>query len=161
MITVRRAESRDHDAIWRIVHEIVAEGTTYPFAPDTTRAEGLRLWVELPKATYVAELDGNIVGTYYLKGNQPGLGSHVCNAGYMVPNNARGSGIGRAMCAHSLEEAKRMGYLAMQYNLVATTNQQAVALWKTMGFEVVGTLPKAFRHATQGLVDAHVMYKIL
>ncbi|HSR34512.1 MAG TPA: GNAT family N-acetyltransferase, partial [Anaerolineae bacterium] len=123
--------------------------------------EALRLWIEAPRATYVAERDGEIVGTYYLKTNQPGLGSHVCNAGYMVRSEARGEGVGKAMCTHSLEEARRLGYKAMQYNLVAATNRGAVDLWRKMGFEIVGTLPKAFNHARLGLVDAHVMYRLL
>lgn len=161
MIEIREAQPADHEAIWQIFHEVVSTGDTYPFSPNTDREEALRLWIEAPRATYVAERDGEIVGTYYLKTNQPGLGSHVCNAGYMVRSEARGEGVGKAMCTHSLEEARGLGYKAMQYNLVAATNRGAVDLWRKMGFEIVGTLPKAFNHARLGLVDAHVMYRLL
>ena len=112
-------------------------------------------------ATYVAVEGGEILGTYYIKPNQPGLGAHVCNAGYMVSAMARGKGIGRAMCAHSLQEAVKLGFKAMQYNLVASTNGFAIQLWKDMGFDIIGTLPKAFNHKTKGLSDAHIMYRVL
>ena len=158
---IRPAERRDADDIWAIFHEIVGAGETYPFAPDTTREEALRLWVDVPRASFVDEVDGEVVGTYYLKDNHPGLGAHVCNAGYMVRGTAQGAGIGRAMCEHSLEAARQLGYLAMQYNLVVASNAGAVALWQLMGFEVVGTLPRAFRHVRLGLVDALVMYRWL
>jgi L-amino acid N-acyltransferase YncA len=161
MIAIRKARRQDRAAIWEIFHEVVYEGDTYPFLPDTDQEEALRLWTEVPRATYVAEFDGSIEGTYYIKTNQPGLGSHVCNAGYMVRAEARGMGVGTAMCAHSLDAARRLGYKAMQYNLVAATNVGAVRLWQKMGFEIVGTLPKAFNHAKLGLVDAHVMYRWL
>ena len=161
MPAIRPARREDHEAIWDIFHAVVSEGTTYAYAADTGRDEALALWVEKPRACYVAEREGQILGTYYLKANQPGRGSHVCNAGYMVRAAARGQGIGRAMCAHSLEEARRMGYEAMQYNLVVATNHGAIRLWKRMGFEIIGTLPKAFAHAEEGKVDAHVMYRRL
>jgi L-amino acid N-acyltransferase YncA len=161
LTVVRLAKGSDRDAIWAIFHEVVAAGDTYPYPPETGREEGLRLWLEVPRATYVAEVDGVVLGTYYIKSNQVGLGDHVCNCGYMVAGRARGQGLGRAMCKHSMDEARRLGYRAMQYNLVVATNEGAVALWQKMGFEIVGTLPGAFRHATLGLVDAHVMFKSL
>jgi L-amino acid N-acyltransferase YncA len=161
MITIRETRHKDYEEIWQIFHEVVSVGDTYPFSPDTDRKEALRLWVEMPRETYVAKRDGQVIGTYYIKTNQPGLGSHVCNAGYMVRSEARGQGVGKAMCAHSLDEARRMGYRAMQYNLVAATNIAAVKLWQQMGFAVVGTLPQAFNHAALGLVGAHVMYRLL
>jgi ribosomal protein S18 acetylase RimI-like enzyme len=117
--------------------------------------------MEKPKATYVAVLDENIMGTYYIKANQPGLGSHVCNCGYMVRNSARGKGIGRAMCQHSLSEARKLGFKAMQYNLVVSTNTGAVRLWQDLGFYIIGALPRAFNHREKGLVDAFVMYQWL
>ena len=151
----------DRDTVWQIFHEVVARGDTYAYDPATTRDEALRLWVEVPRATYVAEVESKVLGTYYLKTNQPGLGAHVCNAGYMVAGRARGRGIGRAMAEHSLDEARRLGYRAMQYNFVASTNEGAIRLWKRLGFDVVGTLPDAFCHAEQGYVDALVMYQQL
>ena len=161
MIEIRKAVTADWNQIWPIVHEVFARGDTYAYSPDTDEDQGHAIWVESPMVTYVAVEDGEILGTYYIKPNQPGLGTHVCNAGYMVGAKARGKGIGRAMCVHSLKEAVRLGFKAMQYNLVATTNVNAVKLWKDLGFEITGTLPKAFNHKTKGLVDAYVMYRLL
>jgi L-amino acid N-acyltransferase YncA len=161
MIEIRKATDEDWDHIWQIVHDVFARGDTYAFDPDTDKEQGYAIWMESPPATYVAVEQGEILGTYYIKPNQPSLGSHVCNAGYMVSAGARGKGIGRAMCAHSLKEAVRLGFKAMQYNLVAATNVYAIQLWQEMGFEIIGTLPGAFNHKTKGLVDAHIMYQQL
>lgn len=160
-LDIRTAADSDFEDIWPIFHEIVSAAATYPFAPDTDRAAAYQIWMKTPMTTYVAELDQRIVGTYYLKANMPGQGSHVCNAGYMVPNTSHGKGIGRAMCAHSLTEALRLGFKAMQYNLVVSTNAGAVRLWEQMGFDKIGLLPRAFDHPRLGLVDAWVMYKWL
>lgn len=159
-LTIRPATSDDQEAIWQIFHEVVASGDTYAYDPDTPRDEALRLWVEAPEATFVAEDGGQVLGMYYLKPNQPGLGRHVCNAGYMVASAARGRGLGRALCEHSLTEAQRLGYHAMQYNLVVASNP-AVRLWERMGFETVGRLAEAFRQPGRGYVDALVMYRLL
>jgi len=128
MIEIRRAENEDFDQIWTILHEAFLKGNTYAFSPDTSMEEAFHLWVEMPIATYVAVENGLLVGTYFLKPNQPGLGSHVCNAGYVVRSNARGKGIGRLMCEHSLKEASKYGFKAMQYNFVISTNLVAVDL---------------------------------
>ncbi len=160
-IEIRRAGANDWEAIWPIFREVVVRGDTYAYPVDTSEADARALWLEKPAATYVAVRGREIVGTYYLKPNQPGQGSHVCNAGYMVGSAARGLGAGRSMCAHSLTEAKRLGFSAMQYNLVVSTNVRAVAIWRAHGFEVIGTLPKAFSHPEQGLVDALVMHRLL
>jgi L-amino acid N-acyltransferase YncA len=161
MFEIRIAFEKDWGKIWQIVHEVFARGDTYAYSPDTNEEQGHEIWVESPMITYVAVEDGEILGTYYIKPNQPGLGSHVCNAGYMVSAKARGKGIGRSMCAHSLQEAVKLGFKAMQYNLVASTNGYAIQLWKDMGFDIIGTLPKAFNHKTKGLIDAHIMYQVL
>lgn len=160
-IVIRRAGDVDFDGIWEIFHAVVEKGDTYMYAPGTTKEEARALWMAPGLATYVALLDGEVVGTYILKPSQPGLGSHVANAGYMVHPGRSGRGIGRALCAHSLDEARGMGFLAMQFNAVVSTNEAAVALWKKMGFGVVGTVPKAFRHKELGLVDIHVMHRFL
>ena len=161
MLDIRMAAEGDFDAVWSLFHAIVQKGETYAFAPDTDRAEAQRLWMDIPTATYVAVQEGQVVGTYFIKPNQPGLGDHVCNAGYMVRSDVCGHGIGRAMCEHSLAQARELGFLAMQFNLVVSANAGAIELWKSLGFSVVGTLPKAFRHAELDLVDAVVMYKLL
>lgn len=158
-LIIRPATPADDEAIWRIFHEVVSAGDTYAYQPDTTREEGLALWFPPGGWTYVAALDDAIVGTYVMKANQPGQGSHTANCGYMVARAASGRGVGEAMCRHSLEEAKRLGFLAMQFNFVVSTNTRAVALWRRCGFTIVGTLPQAFRHPTLGLVDAYVMHR--
>ena len=162
MIKIRPLEEKHWAATWQIIEPTFRAGETYVFSPDITEAEAHRIWVELPSATFIAVGEDNVIlGTYYIKPNQPALGAHVCNCGYIVAENARGKGIASEMCAHSQREAIMRGFRAMQYNLVVSTNEGAVRLWKKHGFEVVGTLPKAFRHPRLGFVDALVMYKLL
>jgi len=162
MALIRRFQSEDWSRVWPVLQRTFASGDTYAFAPASTEAEIHDAWVAAPLATYVAcSDDGSIVGTYTLKPNQPGLGSHVCNCGYVVAVEARGKGIATAMCEHSQIEALRLGFRAMQFNLVVSTNEGAVRLWQKLGFRIAGTLPRAFRHVELGYVDAYVMYKEL
>ncbi len=162
MISIRRYQDSDWPAIWPLLHATFAAGETYAYAPQTSEAQAHHSWIEAPAATYVAcSGDGRVLATYYLKANQPGLGSHVCNCGFVVASEAEGQGIASAMCQHAQSEAVAMGFLAMQFNLVVATNERAVRLWKKLGFAVVGTLPGAFRHQRLGLTDALVMYKTL
>lgn len=158
---IRDALPGDWPAIWPIFEEIVRARDTYAFPADTDEPTAEALWMTKPDRTFVFEHDGIILGTYYLKNNQEGPGKHVCNCGYMVSSVARGMGIARQMCEHSQGIAVAMGFKAMQFNFVASSNDVAVALWKKLGFDVVGTLPRAFNHPTMGLVDAFVMYKWL
>lgn len=145
-----------------MLHATFQAGDTYVFAPDSSEAEIRRVWVDTPLATFVAcAEDGRVLGTYYVKPNQPGLGSHVCNCGYVVAAEAQGQGIASRMCEHSQEQARSLGFRAMQFNLVVSTNERAVRLWQRMGFAVAGVLPGAFCHARLGDVDALVMYKPL
>lgn len=160
-MNIRAATSDDFEAIWPIFQAVVAAGDTYGYRPDTSKEEAFRLWMESPRQTYVVEVDGRILGTYYLKTNQEGPGAHVCNCGYMVATAARGQGLATLMCEHSQREAIRLGYRAMQFNLVASSNVGAVALWEKLGFAQVGRLPQAFNHPKRGYVDALVMYKWL
>ena len=162
MPSIRRYHEADWPVVWSLLQATFASGDTYAFPPESSEAEIHKAWVEAPAATYVAcTPDGQLLGTYILKANQPGLGSHVCNCGYVVAPEAQGQGIASAMCEHSQREAVSMGFLAMQFNLVVATNERAVRLWKKLGFSVVGTLPHAFRHQRLGFVDAFVMYKEL
>lgn len=158
---IREATENDFENIWPIFHEIVSAGETYAYSQDTTKEQAFNIWIKTPRKTFVAEKNGNILGTYYLKTNQAGPGSHVCNCGYMVSTQARGKGLATSMCNHSQEIAKKLDYKAMQFNFVASTNEVAVRLWKKLGFETVGTLPRAFNHPTKGHVDALIMYKWL
>ncbi len=159
---IRPFEERDWPAVWPLLHNTFLAGDTYAFPPESTEAEIHRAWVEIPAATFVAcSSTGLVLGTYFLKPNQPGLGSHVCNCGYVVAPEARGRGVASAMCEHSQAEALSMGFRAMQFNLVVATNERAVGLWQKLGFSVVGTLPGAFRHQRLGFVNAFVMFKTL
>ena len=161
MVSIRQATEADADSIWRIFRAVVAPGDTYAFTPDISREEATGLWMSPHARTYVAGDGGEVLGTYLLKANQPGLGSHVANAAFMVAPWAQGRGLGRAMGEHCLAEARRLGFRAMQFNLVVSTNRPAIALWKKLGFSIVGTLPGAFRHRDLGFVDAHVMFRSL
>jgi ribosomal protein S18 acetylase RimI-like enzyme len=159
---IRRFTDTDWPAVWPLLQATFASGDTYAFAPDSSEAEIHRAWIEAPQSTWVAcDDDGTLLGTYLLKPNQPGLGGHVCNCGYVVAPAARGRGVATAMCEHSQREALACGYRAMQFNLVVSTNTGAVRLWQSLGFTIVGTLPGAFRHRQHGFVDAHVMFKTL
>ena len=184
-IKIRSATTKDHDAIWKIFHEIVSAGDTYVLDPKMSREEALAYWFRADTQTYVAELhrqsvgeavgfpgtatpsptggmkDQVIVGTYILRPNQSGGGSHVANAAFMVASDAQGCGVGRAMAEHCLNEARRVGFRAMQFNYVISTNTPAIRLWQELGFEIVGTLPGAFRHPEKGYVDVYVMFRSL
>lgn len=162
MINIRPIEEADWAAAWKIIEPVFRAGETYAFSPDITEREARAVWLESPSATYVAVDETNeVTGTYFIKPNQPGLGAHVCNCGYIVGKNSRGRGVASEMCRHSQRQAVSLGFRAMQYNLVVSTNDGAVRLWKKHGFQVAGTLPKAFRHLRFGFVDAYVMYKQL
>ena len=161
MIEIRPATEEDFASMVSIIRAVFDGGDTYPYPPGMDDDEIHHAWIEKTQVAYVAVENGEIVGTYYIKPNQPGLGSHVCNAGYIVSSAARGRGVGGAMCAHSQAEARKLNFKAMQYNLVASSNETAVRLWQRHGFEIVGRLPKAFEHQELGLVDAFVMYKWL
>jgi len=160
-MNIREAREKDFEQIWPIFRDIVSAGDTYAYSQSTTKDQALKIWLKTPRKTFVFEEEGDILGTYYIKSNQDGPGSHVCNCGYMVSSKARGRGLATAMCKHSQEIAKELGYKAMQFNFVVSTNEGAVRLWEKLGFDTVGRLNKAFNHPIKGLVDALVMYKWL
>jgi ribosomal protein S18 acetylase RimI-like enzyme len=185
LIEIRSATGADRDAIWNIFHEIVAAGDTYAFDPKMSRKDALAYWFRADTHSYVAEIDRQsvreavalpgtavpsttagtqdraIVGTYILRPNQFGGGSHVANAAFMVASHARGGGVGHTMAEHCLSEARRLGFRAMQFNFVISTNTSAIHLWEQLGFRIVGTLPGAFRHPEKGYVDVYVMFRSL
>ena len=158
---IRRATDDDHIGVWEIMEPVFQAGDTYTIDADISRDDALAYWFDVQKQTFVAEADGQIIGTYYIRANQAGGGAHVCNCGYMTHPAARGQGVARAMLEHSLDLAPRIGYRAMQYNFVVSTNTRAVQTWQRYGFDIVGTLPMAFHHPQMGDVDAYVMYKNL
>ena len=161
MFVIRMANNDDADNLWAILEDVIRAGETYPYNPDMTRQQALAAWMATDKQTYVALRGGRIVGTYYLCPNKPTLGAHVANAGYMVASDCRGQGVGRALGEHSIAEAARLGYRAIQFNLVVVTNTASVKLWQSLGFDTVGILPGAFKHKRLGYVDALVMYRLL
>ena len=158
--TIRSYREGDLDAFLAIFNTVVERGDAFvydaPFSVDEARR-----YIASYAATYVAELGGRVVGGYLLRPNQSGRGSHVANATYMVSPEVRGHGLGRLLGEHSLKTAKAMGFSAMQFNAVVSANTGAVALWRSLGFDIVGTIPKAFRHADNRLVDLLVMYRPL
>ncbi|GAA0916881.1 N-acetyltransferase [Virgisporangium ochraceum] len=161
-IEIRRASTADWPAVWPLWQAIVSAQETYMYDPFTAAEQAQRIWFPDPPAeTYVAVDGTSIVGTYLLKPNAVGPGSHVANAGFMVAPSARGKGIGRGLAEHCLQRAAELNYLAMQFNAVVATNTGAIGLWQSLGFSIVGTVPQAYRHRTSGLVDIHVMHRTL
>ena len=160
-MNIRLATDLDREAVWKIFQATIAPGDSFVYDPNTPREEAMAYWFAPGTRTYVAEKKGRVVGSYILRPNRPGLGNHVSNAGFMVDPNARRLGVGRAMGEHALNEARRLGYRAMQFNFVISTNESALRLWQSLGFKIVGTLPGAFRHARKGFVDAYIMFRSL
>ncbi|SFS06437.1 Ribosomal protein S18 acetylase RimI [Granulicella pectinivorans] len=158
MLNIRSASSNDTDDIWRILEPVFRAGETYTLPTDITRDEATAYWFAAGNRVFVAEEDGHVLGTYYLRANQRGGGSHVCNCGYMTAAHATGRGVARTMCLHSMEQARKAGFRAMQFNFVVSTNERAVKLWQSLNFEIVGRLQAAFQHPSQGFVDALVMF---
>lgn len=161
MIKIRKAKEADFEDIWDIFHQVVKRGDTFAFDPKSRKEDCRILWMSPPVHTYVAELQDKILGTYILRKNQPGLGAHVANAAYMVHPEARRHGIGRAMGSHSIKQAKKSGFSALQFNFVVSTNIVAVRLWLKLGFKIAGTIPKAFNHQKLGLVDIYIMHRFV
>jgi len=160
-IVIRPAEPRDHDAIWQVLEPTIRAGETYTLPRDLPRQNALDYWFSTGHEVFVAECHGGVLGTYFLRANHQGGGSHVANCGYMTAPHAWGRGLARAMCLHSLEVARERGFRLMQFNFVVATDTRAVRLWESCGFRIVGRLPGAFHHPTVGFADAFVMYRQL
>ncbi len=158
---IREIPGSEFELVWPIFQAVVSGGDTYSYSPDTSLDEARSMWTTPPARTFVAIEDGLALGCYVLKPNQPGLGSHVANAGYMVAPEARGRGVASALCEHSMATARQAGFLAMQFNYVVSSNEVAVRLWQKHGFEIVGRVPDAFRHRKLGLTDVYVMHRFL
>lgn len=158
---IRKYREEDKEAIWKIIEYVISKGDSFTFAPDVSREFAIEDWCRPEKHTFVAVSENKIVGTFYIKANQTGLGSHVANGSYMVSPDARRTGIGRMMGEFSLEEARKLGFYAMQFNFVVKSNEKAVNLWKSLGFEIIGEIPEAYRHLENGLTNAYIMYRKL
>ncbi|MBL8135803.1 MAG: GNAT family N-acetyltransferase [Acidobacteria bacterium] len=160
-LVIRHASPGDADAIWDILRVVLAAGDTYAWPTAPTREQGLALMHPPGGHTFVAERAGRVIGTYYVKANAMGPGDHVANCGYMVAPEGRGQGVGEALCRHSLDAARGLGFRAMQFNAVVSTNLGAIRAWQRCGFAIVGTVPGAFRHPAHGEVDIHIMHRLL
>lgn len=158
---VRAAVSADADSIWRILEPMICGGETYALPRDITREDALAYWMSPDHEVFVAQETDTVVGTYYLRPNQKGGGAHVANCGYVTATDSTGNGVARAMCLHSLERTKQRGFRAMQFNFVVASNDRAVRLWRSLGFDTAGRLAGAFKHPSHGFVDALVMYRTL
>lgn len=163
MIQVREARADDWPAMWRVMQPVVAAAETFSWDPDLPEEQARERWFhELPGRTFVAiDDDGEIVGTAESEPNHEGPGAHVATAGFMVDSHRHGRGAGRALCEHVLEQARADGFRAIQFNAVAESNARAVALWKSLGFRVLTTVPEAFCHPAEGYVGLHIMYRRL
>ena len=160
-MNIRQAVESDFVAMWPIFQAVIAPETTYVFAEEASYQDAFAYWFAPGVTSYVAENGGQVIGMYKFVANQRDLGSHVANASFMVNPSYSGKGVGREMGLHCLREAKKAGYLAMQFNFVVSTNEAAVSLWQKLGFSIVGTLPKAFLHKNLGYVDVYVMHRFL
>lgn len=160
-LQIRPATDADETAIWRVIEPTIREGETYPLPRDMSEADAVCYWRQHSHEVFVALDENGVIGTYYLRANQQGGGSHVANCGYVVAPQAFGRGVARAMCEHSLRRARERGFRSMQFNFVIACNERAVRLWQACGFEIVGRLPEVFAHPRFGLVDALVMVRKL
>jgi L-amino acid N-acyltransferase YncA len=160
-LRIRLASAADHSAIWSVLEPVIRAGETYAIAPDIEAEACVQHWTGDGRRCFVADQAGRIVGVYYLRPNQAGGGAHVANCGYVTDRDYEGQGIAAAMCAHSLAQASNLGFRAMQFNFVVSSNNRAVALWRRMGFEVVGATPEGFHHPRLGFVDTLVMHRRL
>lgn len=159
-VTLRRYTSQDAGDLWRLLQPAFRAGDTYTVDPEISEDAAIAFWCSEGKSVFLAETD-RVVGTYYIKPNQGGGGSHICNCGFVTDPEARGQGVATGMLDHALMEARTQGYRAMQFNFVVATNTGAIRLWERAGFATVGRLPQAFRHPTAGYVDALIMFKSL
>ncbi|MCE3255207.1 MAG: family N-acetyltransferase [Rickettsiaceae bacterium] len=160
-ITIELASAGDFQAIWKIFKQVIKTGDTYVNRPETTRKEAKQKWLDKNAKTFVAKYKDKIVGAYLIRHNQVDLGSHIANCSYIVDQKTRGIGIGKTLGNHSIQTAKSLGYKAIQFNFVVSTNEAAVNLWQSLGFRIIGTIPGGFNHQKLGFVDAYIMFREL
>jgi len=160
-IKITPATSADEERIWALLQPVFSAGDTYAVDPLIDREAAIAYWMEADKTAFILRIEGQAVGTYYIRPNQPGGGAHICNCGFITAPSARGKGVARRMLDHALIEAKQQGYRAMQFNFVLASNQRALALWQRNGFATIGRIPRAFLHPKQGYVDALILHRSL
>ena len=160
-IKISPANKENFDEIWRIFKSVISTGETYVNGDKTTKEEACAKWMNKSAKTFVAKIGDEIAGVYLIKPNQIDRGSHIANASYIVDENKRGFGIGKSLALHSISTAKELGYKAMQFNFVVSTNKAAVNLWQSVGFKIIGTIPQGFNHKVLGYVDAYIMFREL
>lgn len=158
-LAIKEATPDNYDEIWNIFQQVIIPGDTYVYDETTTKSEFIDIWCNKQVKTYIAQMDNDIVGTYILKANFPGRGSHIANCSYMVSEKARGMGVGQYMAEHSVQLAKELGFIGIQFNLVVSSNKNAIKLWQKSGFKIIGTTPKGFKHKELGLIDSYIMYR--
>ena len=161
MLVIRSFREGDAEAIWLMLQPVLRSADVYALPAHWDREQALGYWLAPAHEVFLADDDGRIVGSYYLRANQQGGGAHVANCGYLTAVAERGRGVARAMCAHSLDRARERGFRAMQFNFVVSSNERAVRLWESFGFAIVGRLPDAFRHPQLGYVEALIMFRKL
>ena len=160
-IKITPATSADEERIWALLQPVFSAGDTYAVDPLIDRDAAIAYWMEADKTAFILRFEGQAVGTYYIRPNQPGGGAHICNCGFITAPSARGKGVARRMLDHALIEAKQQGYRAMQFNFVLASNQRALAIWQRNGFATIGRIPQAFLHPKQGYVDALILHRSL
>lgn len=160
-IHIRQGETADWPALWAMLEPVIREGETFALPRDGDEAVARAYFASPEKTNFLAIVDGRVLGASYIRANNLGAGGHVANCGYVTAPEARGRGIARALCAHSIEECRGRGFRAIQFNFVVSTNEPAVHLWESFGFETLTRLPGAFHHPRLGYVDALLMFKTL
>lgn len=158
---IRPARQSDLDALWELWNGVMQERVFFPHLPETSRKEIERSWLNFNNHLYVSEAKGEIDGGYALKANQPGYGSHIANAAYMVNPNARGSGLGHKLCIHSIKSANQLGFRGLQFNMVVSSNLPAIKVWESHGFKKIGKVPDGFYHYQKGYIDAYIYFRDL
>jgi len=161
MPSIRQAHSNEFSSIWPLFQAVIKTGDSHVFPIDMSESDAEHYWMNPAHKVFVAENDEQLVATYILKANHLGLGSHIANASFMVDPMHHGKGIGSAIGSHCIQTAKELGFKGIQYNIVISTNHAAVALWKKLGFQIIGTTPKGFKHLSLGYVDTYIMYREL
>jgi GNAT superfamily N-acetyltransferase len=158
-MTISEITKSDFELFWPFFKEIVSAQETYAFDPEMDFESAYNLWCLSPQKSYVIKDNDLIMGSYYIKPNAAGPSSHIANCGYMVSPQSRGKGIARKLCLHSQQVAIELGYRAMQFNSVVSSNEIAIELWKKLGYEIIGTIPQAYKHKRLGLIDSFIMHK--